>query len=75
MLRKILSLAVLLFASFSTQAQDVEETLGKLQNLKEQPLTITGGLRLGVNFYDANGIDPRRDNFQWNARAKAVYPM
>ncbi|MEM9260420.1 MAG: hypothetical protein AAGA62_12295, partial [Bacteroidota bacterium] len=62
-------MAVLLLASFSTQAQDVEETLGKLQNLKDEPLTITGGLRLGVNFYDANGIDPRRDNFQWNARA------
>ncbi|MEO0733058.1 MAG: hypothetical protein AAFZ52_09495, partial [Bacteroidota bacterium] len=48
---------------------DVANTVQDLGNLKEQSFSITGGLRLGANFYEASGIDPRRDAFQWNARA------
>lgn len=50
-------------------SQDVKTVLDNVRNLKDQQLTITGGIRLGTNFYDASGIDPRRDAFQWNARA------
>jgi hypothetical protein len=51
------------------RGQDIESIIDNVSNLKDQPLTITGGIRLGANFYDASGIDPRRDAFQWNARA------
>lgn len=62
-------LLVLFLASCVLAAQDVEGAVNRLAKLKEQPLTITGGLRISSDFYNASGIDPRRDAFQWNARA------
>lgn len=59
----------LMLCTLPLAGQNVETVIGNVRNLKEQPLTITGGLRIGSNFYDASGIDPRRDAFQWNARA------
>ncbi|MEO0733542.1 MAG: hypothetical protein AAFZ52_11950, partial [Bacteroidota bacterium] len=50
-------------------AQDVEQVLDRVGNLREQSLSITGGLHLGTDSYAAAGIAPRRDAFQWNARA------
>jgi len=65
---KIPILTLLLLTSWLS-AQDVEQALNRVSNLQEQSLSITGGLRLGSNFYAASGIAPRRDAFQWNARA------
>jgi len=62
-------LFVLLLASCVSAAQDVEATVNRLKNLKEQQLNITGGINLTSQFYDAVGIADRRDNFQWGARA------
>ncbi|WP_273446704.1 hypothetical protein [Neolewinella agarilytica] len=62
-------LFVLLLASCVSAAQDVEATVNRLKNLKEQQLSITGGINLTSQFYDAVGIANRRDNFQWVARA------
>lgn len=62
-------LFVLLLASCVCAAQDVEATVNRLKNLKEQQLSITGGINLTSQFYDAVGITNRRDNFQWGARA------
>ena len=50
-------------------AQDVENVLEKVRNLGAERLAVTGGLRFGTDFYRAAGIEPRRDNLQWNARA------
>ena len=46
------------------------ETLG---NIRDQKLNINGGVSLGSQFYGANGIDPRRDAFQWSARANLTF--
>ncbi len=50
-------------------AQDVGNVLGRLGKLKEQQLSITGGINLNGQWYQANGIEARRDNFQWRGSA------
>lgn len=59
----------LIFSLPGLLAQDVSQGLNRLKNLEEEKLQITGGLRLSGNFYNASGIDARRDDFQWSARA------
>lgn len=66
--RFALTLGVVL-TTFGLTAQDLEEAARTLKEIGKEPLTITGGIRLGSNFYNASGIDARRDDFQWNARA------
>jgi len=51
-----------LLISFVASAQDI----GTLTN---QPLQISGGLRLSNSFYSSSGINPRRDAMQWRAIA------
>lgn len=68
-LRLALSCLFVLLLSFPSWSQDVERIADNLKNIKDQSLSITGGLRLGVNSYGASGIAPRRDAFQWNANA------
>ncbi|MFK8165312.1 MAG: hypothetical protein AB8H12_22890 [Lewinella sp.] len=62
-------LLILSLASCALAAQDVAATVNRLAKLKEQKLSITGGINLTSQAYYAAGIPARRDDFQWGARA------
>lgn len=49
--------------------QDLGGVLDRVANRQLQPFTISGGLHLTTNFYQSSGISPRRDQFNWLARA------
>jgi hypothetical protein len=52
--------------SFHAYSQDVENVLSNAKGiLKNDPLTISGGLNANATFYDAQGIENRRDPFYW----------
>lgn len=62
----------LLFCSFSffSSAQDVMGSIDYLKSLgKIDPLTFSGGINFNTTFYDAQGIENRRDPFFWSLNA------
>ena len=75
--KRKLSLYVSLLAALllpaSARAQQVDDIANTVSTLRDQKLRITGGINLGSQFYQAQGIDPRRDAFQWSARANLVF--
>lgn len=65
----LLFLLLLCYGSSGLYGQDLEAVSNRLSKLKEQKLSITGGIQLFGQTYSASGITARRDDFQWGARA------
>lgn len=61
--------ALLLLCSLPGRGQDVEAIANRLGGIKQERLNITGSVRLNSQHYWANGLMPRRDNWQWGVQA------
>jgi|GEM_PF-706136 len=65
-LTKPISIALAILCSFQLRAQDVEKTIEEAKNLlKQDPVSIQGGIGASAVFYSAQGIQSRRDPFYW----------
>lgn len=63
------ALFVLLFFGLPVQGQDLEAIGQNLSNLRDQSLGITGNIQFSNQSYWSEGIDARRDTWQWGVRA------
>lgn len=79
MLRKtgFVSFFILLFcAKITGYAQDIEQALKNVKaTAKEDPLAVTGSLGASSVFYNAIGIAPRRDPFNWVINANLTFSI
>lgn len=64
---KHLTLSYLLFAGTVSFAQNIEQVYSDTKGLlKNDPLNFSGGINANMTFYDAQGIENRRDPFYWS---------
>ena len=67
---------LLLLTGQRIYAQDVEQSLKNLKELKNQdPIGLNGTLSASSVFYSAKGIKPRRDPFYWVINANVTFTL
>lgn len=76
---KYIILILVTFISIRFYAQDVEQKLKELKELKnilkEEPLSVTGSIGANTTFYQPYGIQPRRDPFFWSVNANLTFSI